>query len=146
VLSARTLFLATFVAVTARGEEPARDAVRDQLRAKLTTSLPAPPSAIPVSDKKPSELPPIFSKPPPAREIQSPKPGEKKADDSALVVMAPVVVTESKRDLGLEKAIAGQEQKEPFSLVKGGTLYDNGRVQIGAWGTASGWTLLKIVW
>ena len=63
--------------------------------------------------------------------------------------LAPFHVVESRRSHELVEKIEGTFQKkkdERFSLIKGGTIYENSRLKLGAWGGGAGITFLKITW
>jgi hypothetical protein len=135
-LSVRKMFLvALLVPIAVSGADESTTTVREKLRAKLMESLPPFQPAKPPDEAKRSEVPPIFTNLPEA----------KKQSDSSVIVMAPVEVSESKRDRNLETAIDRQSLKEPFSTTKGGTIYNSGRVKVGGWWEAKeGWSFLKI--
>ncbi len=117
------LLLAVLTAGPLRSEEPPAPSVREKLRARIVETLP-PPSSGTLEDKP--------------------------EQDGAVLVLEPMVVTESKGVRELEKALVEDRQRqkaEAFSLLKGGTLYRSERLELGIWGRpGSGWELLRLKW
>ena len=92
------------------------------------------------------ELPPLLSRSPDLpvrirlRQDQSP-------NERPIVVLAPFVVSELKRNRNLEAAIARQTERPTFSPTSGGTIYSNSRLKAGGWWSPTeGWSFLKIYW
>jgi hypothetical protein len=118
------LLLAVLMADSGRGEEATPPSVREKLRARIVESLPAPAPARPVADK-PEQANPVL-------------------------VLEPMVVSESRgvRELGKQLAAEKQRQEaDSFSPLKGGTIYRSERLEVGGWWTPeSGWHFLKLKW
>ena len=118
------LLLAVLMADTGRGEETPPSSVREKLRARIVESLPAPAPARPAADK--------------------PEPA------SPVLVLEPMVVSESRgvRELGKQLVAEKQRQEaESFSPLKGGTIYRSERLELGGWWTPEGgWHFLKLKW
>lgn len=117
------LFFAVLLAGFAPGAETSSPAMREKLRARIAETLPpAAPTA--------------------AEETLGP--------DTEVLVLEPVVVTESRGVRELEKALAddrARQEAERFTAAKGGTIYRGERVEVGAWWVpGSGWTFLKLKW
>ena len=143
----KMLVLAVLVLVPAHSEESVSPTVRQKLHAKLIESLPL--FQKPPEDMVRAEVPAIFARPPAAQEFGLGDFLRKKAEDGSAVVMAPFIVSESTRDLAA--SIAKQTPKEPFSVMKGGTIYskDIGRVrmELGSWWAPHrGWSFLNFSW
>lgn len=105
-------------------EAPAPLGVRERLRARIIETLPPPPPAG-AADARP-------------------------AQEGAVLVLEPMVVTESRGVRELAKALADDKQRqeaERFSVVKGGKFYSSERLDVGSWWSpTTGWTFLKIKW
>ena len=75
---------------------------------------------------------------------------EKPQAEGAVLVLEPIVVTESRGVRELEKALADDKQRqeaERFTPGKGGTIYRSERVELGGWySPATGWQFLKFKW
>ena len=156
------LLIASLVVMPVRGGESPTATVREVLHAKLMESLPPFQPPKPQEEKKRIEVPAIFAKPLVVSESahssdlelavvgerQIVKPSEeRKPNERSVVMIAPVVVSESRRNRDLEAAIDRQIQKEPFSVVRGGTIYSSDRIKVGGWWTEKqGWSFLKISW
>lgn len=123
----RTLLLLFVLWVVAiRGEEPGA-AMHQKLRARIIESLP------------------------PARPATDPvETGRADETEGPVVVMEPFIVSESGPVRILAAAMARERQKreeERFSAVKGGTIYQRGRVEIGGWWSPTeGWKFLRLSW
>jgi hypothetical protein len=70
--------------------------------------------------------------------------------EEPVLVLEPIVVTESRgaRELGKQLAAAEERRKaEAFAPAKGGTIYKSDRVVVGSWwDPVKGWTFLKLKW
>ena len=70
--------------------------------------------------------------------------------DAGVLVLEPIVVTESRGVRELEKTLAEERQRQEaqrFTPLKGGTIYRGERVEVGGWySPASGWRFLKFKW
>lgn len=112
------------VAGSLRGEEAPAPSVREKLRARILETLPSAPPARPTEIKVEAESP--------------------------VLVLEPMVVTESKGVRELAKVLAEDKERqeaERFSVVQGGRIYSGERLDVGFWWSpASGWQLLKIKW
>jgi hypothetical protein len=133
----RLILLSVVIATTMiKAEDSPPSSIREKLHAKLLASFPPPP----LTEVKKSEPTVILVKPA----------ENKSSSDSAVVRMAPVVVSESKRDRELEAAIDLQSQKQSFSPTKGGTILKKdvgkARIELGTWGDISGLSILRISW
>jgi hypothetical protein len=117
------LLLAVLMAGPLRSEEPPAPSVREKLRARIIETLP-----------------------PPTRGALEDKPEQ----DSAVLVLEPIVVTESRGARELAKALAEEKQRqeaEAFSPLKGGNIYSSERLDVGAWWSPTkGWTFLRFKW
>lgn len=114
------LFAVLFAGIL-RGADTSSPAMREKLRSRILEVLP------PVSTEE--------------RETQEP--------DAAVLVLEPIVVTESRGVRELEKSLAADKQRkeaERFTPIKGGTIYRSERVEIGSWFSSSGWEFLKFKW
>jgi hypothetical protein len=118
------LLLALLVAGPLRSEPAPAPSVREKLRARIVETLPPPPSGWPAEAKP--------------------------ASDEPVLVLEPMVVTESKGVRELAKVLADDQQRqeaERFSVVKGGKIYSSERLDVGGWWSPTGgWTFLKIKW
>lgn len=118
------LLLALLTAGPLRSEEAPAPSVKEKLRARIIETLPPPPPAG-AADARP-------------------------AQEGALLVLEPMVVTESRGVRELAKALADDKQRqeaERFSAIKGGKIYSSERLDVGSWWSpATGWTFLKIKW
>lgn len=122
------LCVAVLAHVVLRAEEPRPDGMRAKLRAKILEAAPAPLPA----------------------EAATEKPG----NDVSIVVMKPVVVSESPHRGDLHAAIVRERQKkedEQFTPTKGGTIYrkeiGKARLELGGWwADGVGWKFMKISW
>jgi hypothetical protein len=94
------------------------------MRARIVETLPPSPGARPAADQPVSEEP--------------------------VLVLEPIVVTESRGVKKLEKAIADDRERreaERFTPLKGGKIYSSERLDMGGWwDPATGWSFLKIKW
>ena len=102
------LLTVVLVAGSLRGEEAPAPSVREKLRARILETLPPPPSGWPAEAKP--------------------------ASDEPVLVLEPMVVTESKGVRELAKAIKEDEQRqeaERFSVLKGGKIYSSERLDVG---------------
>jgi hypothetical protein len=119
----RLLLLAVVIVVPLAGEEGVSPSLREKMRARILETLPAPPAST-VAEREESEVP--------------------------VLVLEPVVVTESRGVKKLEKAIAEDRKRqaaEAFSPLKGGKIYSSDRLDIGGWWEpGKGWTFLKLKW
>lgn len=117
------LLLALLTAGPLRSEEAPAPSVREKLRARIIETLPPPQAG--QTEAKPEK-------------------------DDAVLVLEPMVVTESRGVRELAKALADDKQRqeaERFSAVKGGKIYSSERLDVGGWWSpATGWTFLKIKW
>lgn len=117
------LLSAVLLAAFARGAETPSPAMREKLRARIVETLP------------------------PASTTTA---GETRVPDAGVLVLEPIVVTESRGVRELEKTLAEDRQRQEaqrFTPLKGGTIYRSERVELGAWWEpASGWTFLKLKW
>lgn len=117
------LLFAVLMAVPVWGEE-AQPGMREKLRTRIVESLPPPPPAGP-TDAKPEQ-------------------------ENTVLVLDPMVISESRAVRELEKALADDKQRkeaERFSAVKGGKIYSSERLNVGSWWSpATGWQFLKIKW
>lgn len=106
----------------AHGAETSSPAMREKLRARIVETMPAPAQTAETA----------------------PEP------DAEVLVLEPVVVTESRGVRELEKALADDRQRQEaqrFTPLKGGTIYRGERVEIGGWySPVSGWHFLKFKW
>ncbi len=86
----------------------------------------------------------LESVPPPPSESKS---ENKKTPDDEVVELEPMQVTGARDLRALSEKIDRESQRlknENFSIIKGGTIYRAGRIEIGTWGDPSGLTLLKL--
>ena len=97
--------------------------MREKLRVRLGETLP--PAALTAAEETPDSGPEVL-------------------------VLEPIVVTESRGVRELEKTLADDRQRQEaqrFTPLKGGTVYRSERVELGAWWEpGSGWTFLKLKW
>ena len=118
------LLSAVLLAGSMHGTETSSPAMREKLRARIaeTVSMPAPAKAAETA----------------------PEP------DASVLVLEPVVVTESRGVQELAKALADDKERqeaERFTATKGGTIYRGERVEVGSWySPATGWQFLKFKW
>lgn len=118
------MLVAAFAAVPLRGEEPPPPRLREMLHALIMESLPDLPAPPALPYAEPAE--------PVIRIVKT-------EDD--VVVLEPIVVSESRGVRGLEKMIArakAQDEKEKFSAIEGGTIFRMGRLEFGTWGGKGG--------
>jgi hypothetical protein len=117
------LIFAMLMAIPAWAEE-APPGVREKLRARIVETLPPPPPAGPTDDKPEQSTP--------------------------VLVLEPMVVSESRGVRELEKVLADDKQRqevERFHLAKGGKIYSSERLDLGGWWSpVTGWQFLKIKW
>lgn len=117
------LLFAVLLAVPMRGQETSSPGVREKLRARILETLPASPTRT-VATEAESEGP--------------------------VLVLEPIVVTESRGAKALEKAIAEDKQRqetERFTPTKGGKIYSSERLDAGIWWEpGKGWVLLRLKW
>ncbi len=126
-------------------EDSPSETMRERLHARLMASLPPAASAKP-TEKPMTDVPPFLSRLPDVSDLVGLRQDQSR-NDRPIVVLAPVVVSELKRDRNLEAAIARQTERQPFSPTSGGTIYSNGRLKAGGWWTPTeGWSFLKVVW
>lgn len=118
------LLFAVLLAGSAAGAETSSPAMREKLRARITEGV-APLAAIRSAEEKPEA-------------------------EGEVLVLEPIVVTESRGVRELEKALADDKQRqaaERFTPGKGGTIYRSERVELGGWWSpATGWQFLKLKW
>lgn len=118
------LLFAFLLAGLMRGQETPSAGMREKLRARIVETLP-PAATTPAEEGKPE----------PASEV---------------LVLEPLVVTESRGVRELAKALADARQRQEagrFTATKGGRIYRSERVELGAWWEpASGWVFLKFKW
>lgn len=85
--------------------------------------------------------------PPPSVEAQT---GDKTEPAGTVLVLDPIVVSESKGQRELVKLLASEQQRladEAFGFSKGGTIYRTDRLELGGWySRKTGWQFLKIKW
>jgi len=117
------LLFAVLLAVPMGGQETSSPGVREKLRVRILETLPAPP----------------------ARTV-----AEGTETEGSVLVLEPIVVTESRGAKTLEKAIVEDRQRqkaERFTPLKGGRIYGSERLDVGGWyDPARGWTFLKLKW
>jgi hypothetical protein len=118
------VLIAVLLAGPVRGQEAAALSVREKLRTRIIETLPPSPPAKPAEDR-PEQANPVL-------------------------VLEPIVVSESRGVRQLEKALVDDKQRkaaEAFSFGKGGTLYRNERLEVGSWWSpVTGWQFLKFKW
>jgi hypothetical protein len=81
--------------------------------------------------------------------VQKKEETKEKEPDAQVVTMEHFTVTESRRSRQLEEKIESDNEKmkaEKFSLVRGGTIWKKGRVEVGAWSAQGGINFLKYLW
>lgn len=99
--------------------------VREKLRARILETLPPAPVTRAEEEKR-------------------------EPDSEPVLVLEPIVVTESRGARELAKALTEEKQRqetEAFSLLKGGKIYRSERLDVGAWWSpTTGWTFLRLKW
>lgn len=117
------LLSAVLLAGFVHGAETSSPVMREKLRVRLVETLPP---AAPTG------------------------PEETLAPGTEVLVLEPIVVTESRGVRELEKVLADEKQRkeaERFAPLKGGTIYRSERVELGGWySPVSGWQFLKFKW
>ncbi len=117
------LLFAVLLAGSMHGTETSSPAMREKLRARITETV------APLATDRSAE--------------------EKPEAEEQVLVLEPVVVTESRGVRELEKALADDRQRQEtqrFTPLKGGTIYRSERLEIGSWFSSSGWVFLKLKW
>jgi hypothetical protein len=118
------LLSAVLLAGFAHGAETSSPAMQEKLRARIVETLPP---AVPTAATE-----------------TAPEP------DASVLVLEPVIVTESRGVRELEKALAEdktRQEAERFTPLKGGTIYRSERVELGGWfSPGKGWEFLKFKW
>lgn len=74
---------------------------------------------------------------------------DKPEQDGGVLVLEPIVVTESRGARELAKALVEEKQRqeaERFSVLRGGKIYSSERLDVGIWWAPGGWQLVKIKW
>lgn len=74
---------------------------------------------------------------------------ETKEPEPGVVTMERFTVVESMRARQFEQKIERDNEKrraEKFSIIKGGTIWKKGRIEIGGWGAPGGINFLKYSW
>jgi hypothetical protein len=106
------------------GAETSSAAMREKLRARIAETV------VPLATARSAE--------------------ESSEPESDVLVLEPIVVTESRGVRELAKALAEDKQRqeaERFTATKGGTIYRSERVELGGWySPATGWQFLKFKW
>ena len=120
----RWLTLIAVTSLAALGVENGPDpSVRERMRARILETLPA--------------------RSPPASE-------SRESEQDRVLVLEPMVVTESRISRALEKQLAREQElrkAESFGPSKGGTILRGERVELGGWWKPdSGWQFLRIKW
>ena len=117
------LLSAVLLAGFARGAETSSPAMREKLRTRIVETL---------------------------QPASTTTAGETREPDAEVLVLKPVVVTESRGVRELAKALADDRQRQEaqrFTPLNGGTIYRSERVEVGGWySPASGWRFLKLKW
>ena len=118
------LLSAVLLAGSMHGTETSSPTMREKLRARLTETV-APLALTQSTEQNPEAEEPVL-------------------------VLEPVVVTESRGVRELAKALADDRQRQEaqrFTPLNGGTIYRSERVEVGGWySPASGWQFLKLKW
>ncbi len=96
--------------------------MREKVRARLIETMPRPPAG----------------------------PAGKPRAEGAELTLEPMVVSEPRGVRELAKLLASEKQRlaaERFTPVKGGTIYQTDRLELGSWWSPDkGWQFLKIKW
>ncbi len=107
------------------GQETSSAGMREKVRVRIVDSLPASPL--------------------PAKSAETTPPPEE-----AVLVLEPIVVTESRGVRELAKALADDRQRQEarrFTATQGGTIHRSERVEVGSWWSPdTGWQILKFKW
>ncbi|MDQ5977332.1 MAG: hypothetical protein QG602_304 [Verrucomicrobiota bacterium] len=118
------LLSAVLFAGPVRGAETSSPAMREKLRARIAGTV----APLPATGAA----------------------GEKSEAEEQVLVLEPIVVTESRGVRELAKALADAKERlaaERFTATKGGTIYRSERVEVGSWySPATGWRFLKFKW
>ena len=118
------LLSAVLLAGSMHGMETSSPAMRQKLRARIAETV-APSGTVRSAEEKPEA-------------------------EEQVLVLEPVVVTESRGVRELARTLADDRQRQEtqrFSPLKGGTIYRSERVELGGWySPASGWQFLKLKW
>lgn len=135
------LITLVLIAAIVRAENLPTHTMRENLHARIMQSSSPPIVTPPVPDHTAADVPVFLARMP------NGSPTRDKPNEGPIVVLAPFVVSDTKRDRKLEAAVTRQTEHHSFSPSAGGTIYSNGRVRVGGWWSPTeGWSLLKVSW